>query len=150
VRLRSLIQKKEKEHKMKRLQLAAGLLMTLAFSRIEAQTIDFHATIPFEFRMGQTVMAAGDYTVHHSNGLLLVQPDGGKAVFSLAIATELPKDSSAPGLLFHRYGDSYFLAKIWTPGYANACGVPKSSYEKELARRGSAPDDDQNIVLQTK
>ncbi|HEV8037382.1 MAG TPA: hypothetical protein VGP62_00865 [Bryobacteraceae bacterium] len=135
---------------MKRLQLAAGLLMTLAFSRIEAQTIDFHATIPFEFRMGQTVMAAGDYTVHHSNGLLLVQPDGGKAVFSLAIATELPKDSSAPGLLFHRYGDSYFLAKIWTPGYANACGVPKSSYEKELARRGSAPDDDQNIVLQTK
>jgi hypothetical protein len=70
VRLRSLIQKKEKEHKMKRLQLAVGLLMTLAFSRIEAQTIDFHATIPFEFRMGQTVMAAGDYTVHHSNGLL--------------------------------------------------------------------------------
>jgi len=136
---------------MKRLQLAVGLLMTLAFSRIEAQTIDFHATIPFEFRVGQTVMAAGDCTVHHSNGLILIQPEhGGNAVFSLATATELPKDSSAPGLLFHRYGDSYFLAKIWTPGYANARGVPKSSYEKELARRGSAPDDSENIVLQTK
>jgi hypothetical protein len=135
---------------MKRLQLAVGLLMTLAFSRVEAQTIDVRATIPFEFRMGQRVMAAGDYTVHHSNGLLMLRPEhGGKPVISLAIATELPKDSSTPGLLFHRYGDSYFLAEIWTPGYANGLGVPKSPLEKELARRGG-PDEDPNIVLQTK
>jgi hypothetical protein len=135
---------------MKRLQLAAGLLMTFAFARLEAQTIDLGATIPFEFRVGQTVMAAGDYTIHHSNGLLILRSEnGGNAVMSLAIATDIPKNSSAAGLLFHRYGGTYFLDTVWTPGNANARAVPKSSLEKELARRGG-PDEDPNIVLQTK
>jgi hypothetical protein len=35
------------------------------------------------------------------------------------------------------------------PGYNIARGVIKSSFEKELARRGT-PDEDPNIVLQTK
>jgi hypothetical protein len=136
---------------MKRLQLTIGLLMTFAFSRLQAQTIDLKATIPFEFRMGQTLMAAGDYTIHHSlNGVLTVRPEnGGRQAVSLAIATDLPKHSSTAGLLFHRYGETYFLYKVWTPGSANARGVLETSLEKELARRGG-PDEDLNIVLETK
>jgi hypothetical protein len=135
---------------MKRLQLTIGLLMAFAFSGLQAQTMDLRATIPFEFRMGQTRLAAGDYTIHHSNGLLTLTPqNGGRPVFGLAIATDPQKDSGEAGLLFHRYGETYFLAKVWTPGYSNACGVVKSSLEKELARRGG-PDEDPNIVLQTK
>jgi hypothetical protein len=150
VRPKSLILENEKENKMKRLQLTIGLLMTFAFSRLQAQTIDLKATIPFEFRMGKTLLAAGDYTIHHSNGVLILRAQNeGKAVVSLATATDLPKHSSTAGLLFHRYGDTYFLDKVWTPGYTNACGVPRSSIEKELARRGG-PEEDLNIVLQTK
>ena len=135
---------------MKRLQFAIPLLMTIAFSGLQAQTMDVRATIPFEFRMGQTVMAAGDYTIHHSNGVLIVRAQNeDKAVVSLATATDLPKHSSTAGLLFHRYGDTYFLYKVWTPGSANARGVPETSLEKELARRGG-PEEDLNIVLQTK
>jgi hypothetical protein len=150
VRPKSLILENKKEHKMKRLQLTIGLLMTFAFSRLQAQTIDLKATIPFEFRMGKTLMAAGDYTIHHSNGVLTLRPEnGGNAVVGLAIATDLPKHSSTAGLLFHRYGETYFLYKVWTPGSANARSVPETSLEKELARRGG-PDEDLNIVLQTK
>ena len=134
---------------MKRLQLAAGLLITLAFSRVNAQTMDVRATIPFEFRMGQRVLNAGTYTLHNSDGLLILWENGRKATMSLTVATEPPKDSSTAVLVFHRYGDTYFLDKIWTPGYNTARGVLKSSFEKELARRGP-PDEDPNIVLQTK
>jgi hypothetical protein len=134
---------------MKRLQLAAGLLMTLAFSRINAQTMDVRATIPFEFRMGQQVLNAGTYTLHNSDGLLTLWENGGKATMGLTIAAEPPKDSSTAVLVFHRYGDTYFLDKIWTPGYNTARGVIKSSFEKELARRGP-PDENPNIVLETK
>jgi hypothetical protein len=135
---------------MKRLQLTIGLLMTFAVSRLQAQTIDLKATIPFEFRMGKTLMAAGDYTIHHSNGVLILRAQNeDKTVVSLATATDLPKHSSDAGLLFHRYGDTYFLYKVWTPGYTNARAVPESSPEKELARHGG-PEEDLNIVLQTK
>jgi hypothetical protein len=150
VRPKSLIPENKKENKMKRLQLTIGLLMTFAFSRLQAQTIDLKATIPFEFRMGKTLMAAGDYTIHHSNGALILRPqNGGKPAVGLASATDLPKHSSAAGLLFHRYGETYFLTTIWAPGYATACGMRESSLEKELAR-GGAPEEDLNIVLQTK
>jgi hypothetical protein len=135
---------------MKRLQLAVPFLMTLAFSRVEAQTMDLRATIPFEFRMGQRVMPAGSYTVRDSDGVLILREEnGGKATLGLTIATDPPKDLSTAALQFHRYGDTYFLDKIWTPGYNTARGVPKSSFEKELARHGP-PDENPNIVLQTK
>lgn len=135
---------------MKRLQLAAGLLMTLAFSRVQAQSMDVRATIPFEFRIGRQVLSAGTYTMHHSDGLLIWwEENGGKASMGLTIATEPPKDSSTAVLVFHRYGETYFLDKIWAPGYSNARGVIKTSFEKELARRGP-PDENPDIVLQTK
>jgi len=134
---------------MKRLQLAVGLLMTLGFSRVDAQTMDVRATIPFEFRMGQQVLNAGTYTIHTSDGLLILRENARMATMGLTVATEPPKDSSTAVLVFHRYGDTYFLNKIWVPGYNIARGVIKSSFEKELARRGP-PDEDPNIVLQTK
>jgi hypothetical protein len=134
---------------MKRLQLAVGLLMTLAFSQVQAQTMDVRATIPFEFRMGQQVLNAGTYTIHTSDGLLILRENARMATMGLTVATEPPKDSSTAVLVFHRYGDTYFLNKIWVPGYNIARGVIKSSFEKELARRGP-PDENPEIVLQTK
>src|SRR5580693_6544635 len=134
---------------MKRLQLAVGSLMTLGFSRVDAQTMDVRATIPFEFRMGQQVLNAGTYTIHTSDGLLILRENARMATMGLTVATEPPKDSSTAVLVFHRYGDTYFLNKIWVPGYNIARGVIKSSFEKELARRGP-PDENPEIVLQTK
>ena len=135
---------------MKRLKFAVPLLMTLAFSRVEAQTMELRASIPFEFRMGQTLMPAGSYTIHHSDGLLILrEQNGGKATMGLTIATEPPKDSSRAVLVFHRYGETCFLDKLWIPGYNTARGVLESSFEKELARRGP-PNENPNIVLQTR
>ncbi len=137
---------------MKRLQFAAGLLMTLAFRGLQAQTMEVRATVPFEFRVGQTLMPAGTYTIQQSDALVIVRPYyGGKPVSVVTIPAELPKASRSidAGLQFHRYGDSYFFETIWSPGYATARAVPQSPLEKELARRGS-PDGNPNIVLETK
>ena len=69
-------------------------------------------------------MPAGDYRITHSNGVLILRPqNGSNAVIGLTYATALPKNSSQAGLLFHRYGDTYFLYKIWTPGYSTARGI---------------------------
>lgn len=135
---------------MKQFLFAVGLLMTLTFSRLQAQTMDLRATIPFEFRAGQVLMPAGDYRINHSDGKLILRPQsGGKPLIMLTFSTDLPTESDTPGLLFHRYGDTCFFAVVWTPGYAAARGIQQSRMEREVARRGN-PDENSNIILQTK
>jgi hypothetical protein len=144
--------KNEKELNMKRLQFAAGLLMALAFSGLQAQTMQVRATVPFEFRVGGSMLPAGTYTIQQSDALLILRPYyGGKPTRVLTISADLPKASRSidAGLQFHRYGDSYFFETIWAPGYSTARAVPQSPLEKELARRGS-PDENPNIVIETK
>ena len=42
-------------------------------------------------------------------------------------------------LVFHRYGEEYFLAEIWTGDGPNGRAVTRSPREKELAQNGAAP-----------
>jgi hypothetical protein len=38
-------------------------------------------------------------------------------------------------LVFHRYGDEYFLSEIWPAGSSTGRGLPKSRAERELKRK---------------
>src|SRR5690242_9251553 len=100
---------------MKRLHFAFGLFAAVACTSLQAQTI-LQANIPFEFRMGETSFPAGDYVFKYSPHLLVVHQEQGER--STAMALPLPASRSkapATGIVeFNRYGDSYFLAKIWT------------------------------------
>jgi hypothetical protein len=135
---------------MKRLHFGVALVMTITFSSLQAQTMNLRATIPFEFRLGDSQMPAGDYTIQHLDGKLIMRPQCcSKPAIILTFATNLPRESNTPGLLFHRYGETFFFDKVWTPGYNVARGVQETPLEKELARLG-IPEQDLNIVLQTK
>jgi hypothetical protein len=48
-----------------------------------------------------------------------------------------PNKTDKGELVFHKYGDEYFLATIWTP---NAMGysIPMSRHEKALANRAGS------------
>ena len=126
---------------MKPLQFAIGLLATLASFSLYAQTIDARANIPFEFRVGEKLMPAGEYSIRHSASLLAVQENGGHHAGAVVLthATDLPADIQPDKLVlqFNRYGDTYFLGKLSIPGSGSAREVPKTPREKELARRNS-------------
>lgn len=101
---------------MERLHIAVGLFAALACSGLQAQTL-MRANIPFEFRMGESAFPAGDYVFKYSAHLLVVHHEQGD--HSTAMALTIPASRSKPpetGIVeFTRYGDAYFLAKIWTP-----------------------------------
>jgi hypothetical protein len=42
-------------------------------------------------------------------------------------------------LVFHRYGDTYFLTQVWAAGYSSGWEFPASKLEREMAARLSAP-----------
>src|ERR1700694_1883932 len=107
---------------MKPLQFAIGLLATLASLSLYAQTIDARANIPFEFRVGEKLMPAGEYSIRHSASWLAVQENGGHHARGVAVtnATDLPADIKPDKLVlqFNRYGDTYFLGKLSIRGSA--------------------------------
>jgi hypothetical protein len=135
---------------MKRLHFAVGLLAALACSGLEAQT-RLEANIPFEFHLGKTTLPAGDYLFDYSSRLLVVhQEDGHRGtVMAMTLPVSRTKAAATGIVEFNRYGDAYFLGKIFTPGSPEGEGVTKTAREKEFASRG-IPVQTEAIALQTK
>lgn len=93
------------------------------------------ANIPFEFQVGDTTLPAGDYNVTRmmNSGETIALRGAASAVrlSSLIIRSEPAKQSK---LVFHRYGDQYFLSEVWTAGYTNGRKLVKSKAEGQLQR----------------
>ena len=121
---------------MKRLILAAGLFAVTLTASLQAQTMNLKASIPFDFRIGNTVLPSGEYSIRHSDGVLFVnQTDGAhKSGMVLTFGEDRPAESSAAStLLFNRYGSTYYLAKLWTGESKQAQATPRTQRERELA-----------------
>jgi hypothetical protein len=119
---------------MKRaLPFAFGLLVVAGCTGLNAQTLDLRTNIPFAFNVSGTTMPAGEYSIHHSQGLLTLREEQGKAVSVITVGTDKWNESSHPLLQFERYGDEYFLGRISVPESAIARQLLESRREKELA-----------------
>ena len=121
---------------MKRLILATGLFAAIACSGLQAQTMNMRASIPFDFRVGTTVFPSGEYLIHHRTGVLSIADMQGK--HSTNVLTVGADHTDRPGgqgiLQFTRYGEDYYLAKVWTSDSNVARALPKSRRETELAK----------------
>jgi len=137
---------------MKRLCLTVGLI-TAAFSMgLHAQVLDARANVPFDFWLGQKLMPAGEYSIYHmATGAVLMRGENGELTSAVFLGQSLSRpDTRSEGKLeFNRYGNTYFLSKIWNPHQGDGYGVPKSSREKELASH-TTPSKTAGIALLTK
>ena len=123
---------------MKRLAFAAGLFASVACTCLLAQSNDMLAKIPFEFRMGDVVMPAGDYRIYqaHTGVVTLRKQDGAPKTATLLTRPASRKTASGTGALeFNRYGDAYFLTNVWSPSSHDGRALPKGVTEKELISR---------------
>jgi hypothetical protein len=107
------------------------------------------ANIPFEFRVGTTVLPPGQYNVRSEslNGVLSIRCHECKAgALILTNGIEAGKIPETGKLVFNRFGKTYFLSTVWTPGYSLGRELPKSKAERELARNNS-PATASEVVL---
>jgi hypothetical protein len=111
-------------------------LMTLLVAAPMFAEGPLKATIPFDFRVGNTLMTAGDYTVSFTMpSVAVISREDGKANCAIiTMATTSPKPSEVGKLVFNRYGNSHFLSQIWSPGYAQGRLLGKSKTEVEYAK----------------
>jgi hypothetical protein len=97
-------------------------------------TTSLQATIPFDFIVGQRTLPAGHYAVNQGGGqgTLVIKSDDGRGaaiVFANALYSTVPKNSGR--LVFHRYGDTYFLSEVWAAGN-DGRQIPSTNREREL------------------
>jgi hypothetical protein len=121
---------------MKNLLVSTALFIAVNCVVLNAQTVRLAANIPFEFQTGKTLMPAGEYTINRDASVLTVRArDGKHAVMVLTLPGSRHDDTpGTPVVLFHRYGDAYFLSGLWTPDLPGGVAVPQGSSEKLLAR----------------
>ena len=74
------------------------------------------ARIPFEFIVGDRTLAAADYRIDAVGAALAIcSADSKNNVVRLAnVMTQ--KESKSTRLVFHRYGNTYFLSEVWEVG----------------------------------
>ena len=128
---------------MKRLAIALFAVSLLALP-VCAQTTA-QATIPFSFVAGDATMPAGDYSVTLTPApfsTALVGPDR-----RTHFLTGWPSGAIAetPTLVFHRYGNQYFLSEIRNG--QRSCMLRVSPAERELKNDMAAAPRSEVILL---
>jgi hypothetical protein len=75
-----------------------------------------NASVPFDFIVGDKTLAAADYRIDTFGEALAISNARAKSsVIRLANAMT-PKDRKSARLVFHRYGNTYFLSEVWEGG----------------------------------
>jgi hypothetical protein len=128
----------------KQLFALVGLGLLLATVSAYARTRMLTANIPFNFIVGKASLPVGEYMIRSlglsSRAMVIQSQDGNLAKVVLPIACTSTEAQERTRLVFHRYGDQYFLAQIWTAGNDVGNELPKSRRETELAMDNPAQD----------
>ncbi|ERR1700688_294015 len=103
--------------------------------------------MPFQRRSGQTFpltswpgmcrfRLAPTLVTQPAQGVLLIRNEnpGPNAAFVLVNSAETTKPQDSAKLIFHRYGNRYFLNQVWTNGETSGYSVPKSQDEISVGK----------------
>ena len=123
------------------------LLMTIGFSAVLGSSLmlaqpkpNGKADIPFAFHVRDTTLPAGSYTVEQISSAGMVQirnNDTGESILTLAPPNR-SGNSEGSKLVFHKYGERYFLSELWLAGTGAIDCVPMGKLEREVSKTPAA------------
>ena len=138
-----------KTQTLKNFTILSLVLMLTAVSVCAQSERSKVTKIPFSFIVGQKTLPAGEYTLEpnrkDSHNVWLVQRrDGRTSVLFTTMSVRSSESQDKAKLIFHKYGDQYFLSQIWTSGSHSGRELLMSRMERELAKNAI---EHQTIVL---
>jgi hypothetical protein len=116
-----------------------GFLFVLAATPTFAQNSSSVVTadIPFDFSVANRTLPAGEYTVKDGSaaGTIAVRNDDGKGVVSVLTHSAGSNQAAKKAMLvFRRYGNQYFLAKVTYADGSYGREIAMSKTEKRLIK----------------
>lgn len=126
---------------------AIVLVTTVASAQGQSLANPIRANIPFNFSIGDKELPSGKYSVGRARQnsddtvLSLADVDGRSKAISTSSPTLTSRVKDNPTLVFHRYGDQYFLFQVWPAGETTGRQFSKSRREREIERNqvGNSP-----------
>ena len=122
------------------LSIVVALTITFAAAPAAADSLgSIRVDVPFDFTADHSILPAGKYTIRsagmNSTGVIRVTSEDGKtSVFLSTHSAQSAQSKDKTVVIFHRYGDQYFLYQIWAIGDSIGSEIPKSSIERQAAR----------------
>jgi hypothetical protein len=120
--------------------IALVFAMTIHATNVHAQVIgELEAKIPFQFHAGNAKLPAGNYIIHvlDNSDLMVMEITSADGATSALFEVGNAQAKSAPAkseLIFNKYGNQYFLARVFDEGNPNGSTVTESRYEKRLGQ----------------
>jgi hypothetical protein len=121
------------------LSLVVALTITFAAPAAAYSFGSIRVEVPFDFTAGHGIFPAGKYTIRpaggNTNGVIRITSEDGKTSgVLLTNSAESIESKNETALIFHRYGDQYFLFQVWVVGDTIGLEIPKSSIERQAVR----------------
>jgi hypothetical protein len=110
-----------------------------AMLSVKGQSIrGLKAQIPFDFVVGDKTLSAGEYTVNSVNdsgsALAIRSAEASNSAIRLSNSTGPNRNNTQSKLVFHRYGQTYFLAEVWRGGESSGRKLLESKQERAMLR----------------
>lgn len=138
-----------------RVALIVAFTALLAQHPVQAQSppTTVVANIPFAFQIGASYLPAGTYRVQmKGDDLLWIKGDSGSAVM-LVMRESRNSPASDSAVVFHHYGNRYFLREVRTEGTQDFlwAGETKAErrakLEEDAANPNSGPREDSKVEI---
>jgi hypothetical protein len=130
-----------------RLALVAAIATVLIQPVLKAQTPEgpVTANIPFAFQIGSYHYAPGKYVVQmQTDHVMLVQGASGPSCM-LLVNRDIARHPSAKSMLvFHRYGNHYFLSELHIAGNQESLKAARSKAERTAQQEEEASNRNPN------
>jgi hypothetical protein len=110
-------------------------------NKAQAQIVgDLEVNIPFQFQAGNAKLPAGEYRIHmvgdsNLTVMLISAADDSTSTFFQVTETSAKSAPTKSELIFNKYGDHYFLARLFEEGSASGSEVIESSAEKTMSEQ---------------
>jgi len=131
------------------------LVPTVSFAQGQSLAVRIRANIPFDFSVADKKLPSGKYSIGRARAnsddtvLSIADADGQPKANRISIPVQAGHAKDNVTLVFHRYGDQYFLFQIWLAGETTGRQFLKSGSEREIERKNSAGTIAENIPVET-
>ena len=120
--------------------IALVFALTMYPTKAEAQIVGtLEADIPFQFHVGNAKLPPGKYNIHvlDNTDLTVMEisnTDGSSSALFEVREAEAKTEPNKSELIFSKYGNRYFLDKLFDESNPSGSAVIKSGYEKKMAQ----------------
>jgi hypothetical protein len=120
--------------------IAFVLAVTIFPAKAHAQIVgNIQVTVPFQFHAGDTKLPAGKYVIHmlensDLNVMEISSVDGRTSALLQVREADANSTPAESELIFNKYGNRYFLTKVFDQGNANGSEIVGSRYEKTVSQ----------------